>query len=406
MLDRLESPHMEMLANTNSDSELPRSEIAPAIHIGFLDNNAIHAISPLLDKRIPVVKAVYLYEPIMAPKLSAFTKVASEHNIEVSFIEIKPASVTERQQQLHSVLAKLTIDKQSHYYFNLSCGNRWQVLAAHTFALRHKINCYLIDVQTDELSWLTLEQEKTLNVSDTICLRNFFRAYGSEINNQQESVDYLSAKCMPTLKKWLKGAKTFQHGFGLLNKVTMSTDSANISKPLTRYLNKEPVFRRLINDLNKLGWAQLDNKNRLHFRHHELKKIIAGGWLEYITFALIGQLKETVTTIQDVSWGVEVVRNQETLENELDVALLANNKLHILECKTKTFPSGEVKSIIYQLDALAEILGGFSARGALVTLKPVSHNDWLRANELGVKIFGPEQLPDLKRHLSNWIKRA
>ena len=201
--------------------------------------------------------------------------------------------------------------------------------------------------------------EQTLNVADTICLRNFFRAHGSELQHQQASIDYLGAKCIPTIKRWLKKANSLQHGFGLLNKVTMATDSSDISKPITRYLNREKSFQRLVPDIEKLGWAQLDNKNRLHFRHHELKKIIAGGWLEYITFTLIQELRESVTTIQDNSWGVELTRNQEALENELDVALLANNKLHIIECKTKTFPSGEVKSIIYQLDALADILGGF-----------------------------------------------
>jgi len=51
-------------------------------------------------------------------------------------------------------------------------------------------------------------------------------------------------------------------------------------------------------------------------------------------------------------------------------------------------------------------LGGYTTRGALVTLKPTGHNDWLRAGELGLKIFGPKQLPKLKHHLKNWISQA
>ena len=160
------------------------SDTRPAIHIGFLDNNAIHAISPLLDSRIPLSQAVFFYEPNMLGRTEDLTSVAEQHKIEIRFIAINEFSVAKRQQHIHQQLAQLIQDDSRQYFINLSCGNRWQVLAALPFAIEHNIACYMIDAQTDELAWVTPSDNSTLNVSDTICLRNFFRAYGSDIKVQ------------------------------------------------------------------------------------------------------------------------------------------------------------------------------------------------------------------------------
>ena len=69
MLEHTETDNLTLVTKIDKTNiELSKA----AIHIGFLDNNAIHAISPLLDNRIAIKKAVYLYEAQMADRLSAF----------------------------------------------------------------------------------------------------------------------------------------------------------------------------------------------------------------------------------------------------------------------------------------------------------------------------------------------
>jgi hypothetical protein len=93
------------------------------------------------------------------------------------------------------------------------------------------------------------------------------------------------------------------------------------------------------------------------------------------------------------------------VRNELDVASVVNNKLHIIECKTKGMRD-DGDDTLYKLESLRDLLGGIQARAMLVSFRPLRYNDISRAKDLGLALIGPEELAELDRHLLQWFSKA
>ena len=113
--------------------------------------------------------------------------------------------------------------------------------------------------------------------------------------------------------------------------------------------------------------------------------------------------------IQDIARSVEIERKVagNAVPNELDVVFLADNRLHLIECKTRQFkgegedsPGAEA---IYKLDTLADLTGGLQARAMLVSYRDMSGHDRNRARDLGIAVCAGGQLRHLERHLRDFI---
>ncbi|MCV5663125.1 DUF1887 family protein, partial [Escherichia coli] len=75
----------------------------------------------------------------------------------------------------------------------------------------------------------------------------------------------------------------------------------------------------------------------LTFANEDARRFSNGEWLETLVHSTVKQIQDTMPTIQDRSLNVQVYRKlgESEVRNELDVATVVNNKLHIIECKTK-----------------------------------------------------------------------
>lgn len=97
--------------------------------------------------------------------------------------------------------------------------------------------------------------------------------------------------------------------------------------------------------------------------------------------------------------------NGKEVRNEIDVATIVNNKLHLIECKTKNMQSNG-DDTLYKLESLKDLLGGFQARAMLISFRPLRYVDITRAKDLGLTLIGPDQLNQLPLHLKNWFNDA
>ena len=103
--------------------------------------------------------------------------------------------------------------------------------------------------------------------------------------------------------------------------------------------------------------------------------------------------------------GLEVERG-DGVKNEIDVAFLADNRLHLVECKAKNFKgsrSNDGTEILYKIDSISDVLGGIQARSMLVSYKKLSSHDLKRAEELEVTVVQHRQLHNLRSSLEDWI---
>ncbi len=143
------------------------------------------------------------------------------------------------------------------------------------------------------------------------------------------------------------------------------------------------------------------------FKHEEARRFANGEWLESLVHSTVRAIQNELPTIQDHSLGVQVYRKigEREVRNELDVATIVNNKLHIIECKTKGMRD-DGDDTLYKLESLRDLLGGLQARAMLVSFRPLRHHDLVRAQDLGLAIIGADQLGDLYTHLYDWLKGA
>ena len=113
------------------------------------------------------------------------------------------------------------------------------------------------------------------------------------------------------------------------------------------------------------------------------------------------------TPIQDVGRGIDVEREvrHQPVSNELDVAFLANNRLYIIECKTRRFQNGSAGSeALFKLDTLTDLLGGLQARGMLVSFQPLRDADLQRAADLRIEVCWGPDLIELTSRIERWVK--
>ena len=137
------------------------------------------------------------------------------------------------------------------------------------------------------------------------------------------------------------------------------------------------------------------------------RRFANGEWLETLVHSTVRQIRKDMPTIQDHSLNVQVYRQlgDKEVRNELDVASVVNNKLHIIECKTKGMRD-DGDDTLYKLESLRDLLGGLQARAMLVSFRPLRHNDIIRAKDLGLALIGPDELKNLKSQLELWFEGA
>jgi len=121
-------------------------------------------------------------------------------------------------------------------------------------------------------------------------------------------------------------------------------------------------------------------------------------------------LRADVRSIQDIARSVDIVRETERgdeVPNEIDVVSLAENRLYLVECKTRSRRgeglAGAGADALYRLDTLGDSLGGLQARAILVSDRKVQAHELRRAVDLGIRVGDGKRLPELAADLREWI---
>jgi hypothetical protein len=155
--------------------------------------------------------------------------------------------------------------------------------------------------------------------------------------------------------------------------------------------------------------------NVLQFKDEDARFFVNGGWLESHVYEALQSLRSQHEGLSDVAMGVRVAfaAGAKGLDkNEIDVAFLYRNTLHLIECKTSNLAlsgSGEdnkATEAIYKMESLLK-LGGLRTRGMVVDYRgelAKSEANQKRAAEAGIAIVSGAQLKDFKGAISRlWL---
>ena len=151
--------------------------------------------------------------------------------------------------------------------------------------------------------------------------------------NQQELPAQLDQKLYELGEKWASNALELGPGLATLN--YLATTCRKEQKLNVELSEKQQGYRELNMLLSDLVEAKIASYSDgvLTFANEDARRFSNGEWLETLVHRTVRDIQKDIPTIQDHSLNVQVYRQlgDREVRNELDVASVANNKLHIIE---------------------------------------------------------------------------
>ena len=121
--------------------------------------------------------------------------------------------------------------------------------------------------------------------------------------------------------------------------------------------------------LERLGYIKFIFNNltkkieSIQFNNEQDRKFLNGQWLELYTKSIVEKAEPLVS-----AQNIELINKDGRVINEIDVAFLYENRLHIIEVKTAKDLKREVT---YKLDSVSKDFGGLNAKKMLVSYQPL-----------------------------------
>ncbi|MEZ8106656.1 DUF1887 family protein [Vibrio cortegadensis] len=379
-----------------------------AVHVGIIDQDPIRLLTPLLDNRTISTHIVFIGDDDQRHIYDRLNAVLEKRSITSEFFEIPTAVDTSAIKASIQTLAQNLKARGGEVKLNASCGLRHRLLSVYEVFRSYHWPIFVVEPNSDKLCWLYPDGKEEAQVQDRITIDDYLTVFGARGEfNSHELPPQLDQKLYELGERWAGNALELGPGLATLNYLaTTCRKEQKLDVPLSEKQQGYRELNMLLTDLVDANIATYEN-GILTFANEDARRFSNGEWLETLVHSTVKQIQDEMPTIQDRSLNVQVYRNlgEREVRNELDVASVVNNKLHIIECKTKGMRD-DGDDTLYKLESLRDLLGGLQARAMLVSFRPLRHNDITRAEDLGLALIGPDELKNLKHYLAAWFKEA
>lgn len=386
------------------------------VHFCLISDQAAPSLLPILDPEFKPKEAVFLVSDKMKSNAEALAKVFKEKNVKVTLVRIE--NIYDFQEMENCFIELIDQFDGQNIALNVTGGTKLMaIVAQNTFAMGGKPIFY-VDSDNNQILFIRHDEKeqkeqripnKTLNCQ--IDLKTYLSAYGMVYKSVKQPL--ASERLLANLEPFIKQYDKYKDDIPLLNAYASESQKSGFKVDFKHHKVKSLVT--LLEELHHKDLLDFDN-HRIDFRDTIHKDLLNGIWLEEITYKAI----ENIKSIQDKALSLEVgnssydqnkkqyaLQNQGN-QNEFDIAFIAKNRLHIIECKTQLMnKEGGIKSeeILYKLEALKNY-GGLMTKKCLVSYFEVPESVKNRAKELHVEIIQGKDLQRLREKIANWIGKA
>ncbi|ANN25932.1 DUF1887 family protein [Vibrio sp. IRLE0018] len=379
-----------------------------AVHVGIIDQDPVRLVTPLLDLRTVSTHIVFIGDESQRDMYQRLHSVLAQRDITSELFVIPSVVDTRLIKQSIQALAEDLKSRGEDVKLNASCGLRHRLLSVYEVFRTYHWPIFVVEPNSDKLCWLYPDGREDTQVQDRITVADYLTIFGARGEfNEVELPPQLDQKLHELGERWASHALELGPGLATLN--YLATTCRKEQRLDVELSDKQQGYRELNMLLADLVEAQIATYENgiLSFANEDARRFSNGEWLETLVHSTVKQIQDDMPTIQDHSLNVQVYRQlgEREVRNELDVASVVNNKLHIIECKTKGMRD-DGDDTLYKLESLRDLLGGLQARAMLVSFRPLRHNDITRAEDLGLALIGPDELKDLKKHLTEWFAQA
>jgi hypothetical protein len=309
-------------------------------------------------------------------------------------------------KQIRTILKHILLEnKEETLIFNASSGYRMMVLVTLEYFTSKGMNAFVVDKFTNELHWLHPSQEASEKLSTKLKISEYVKLFSAQVLTKGQTKQ--EPRNRQAVTHWLiENIEKFGSSLAAMNHIAMQAD-VSLRYHMDRKYRKKPHLQQILNKFEEVGILKISNSSII-FRNEESRFYANGGWLENHVFSLLFQMRSSRDVISDLSRGMEIVRAKGRVKNEIDVIIMANNKLHLIECKTRKFTNRNDantpgSAAIYRLDTLKDSFGGNSGKAMLVSYQKLSRYTEQRAKDLGIYCCSYSQLKQMKEHLYRFI---
>lgn len=379
-----------------------------AVHVGIIDQDPIRLVTPLLDNRTISNHIVFIGVKAQEDMYLRLHNVLAKRDITSEFFEIPNIANPSQIKKAITVLAEDLKARSQEVKLNASCGLRHRLLSVYEIFRTYHWPIFVVEPNSDRLCWLYPDGKEDTQVQDRITIDDYLTIFGARGEfSEHQLPPQLDQKLYELGERWASNALELGPGLATLNYLaTTCRKEQQLDVALSEKQQGYRELNMLLTDLVEADIATYEN-GVLTFANEDARRFSNGEWLETLVHSTVRQIQQDMPTIQDHSLNVQVYRQlgEREVRNELDIASVVNNKLHIIECKTKGMRD-DGDDTLYKLESLRDLLGGLQARAMLVSFRPLRHNDITRAEDLGLALIGPDELKDLKAHLTQWFREA
>jgi hypothetical protein len=285
---------------------------------------------------------------------------------------------------------------------NATGGTKLMALAAVTVFQDMALPIYYVGHADGRVIWLMPRDRAGFSAQFRIRLPEFLAAHGYD-------AEALHRDEVPTHFRELTAALidevgAFGSALSTLNWVAARA-KGSLSVELEPRMMQDEAFGRLVRLFSDAGLIEKE-RWRLRFADEKVRRFVNGLWLEQHVFGVARSLFKDIASLQDVATGLEVA-GPTGVKNEIDVALLAGNRLFLIECKTRRFDSedeqnGAASGALYKLKTLRD-LGGLKTRAMLVSYQSLPDYEKDRAAAMDISVVEGRQLTGLRERILRWV---
>lgn len=375
-------------------------------HVVLVSDQPTPNLTPALDPELRPKEIVLVTSPDMRRQAHWLSEALRDTGIVTTPWPIGDAWNVEHVRD--RMLDLLTERPEQSMALNVTGGTKPMAIAAYEVFRAEGFPIFYVHPETDHLIWMHHpDRPPSRDLADRVKLERFLQAHGVRITSKGDPLG-VPEPLRALNHELIQGIDSYQRPLGTLNWAAQTAERTLVSEPVNAEAWRDRAFQALIGLFERAGYLRVDGQ-RLRFPDEDSRFHVNGGWLEAHVWGLCLGLKKE-TGIQDIARGVEVERQTRggPVPNELDIALLANNRLRVIECKTRRFepaPGSNSKGAdaLYRLDALTDLLGGLKAKGMLISYRSLGENDLKRAENHRIKVCDGVKLKALPGHLRQWI---
>lgn len=368
-------------------------------HLILVSAQPIPNITPMLDEAVKPKKVIMLVSPDMRERARALENIFKPRGIGVESCAI--ADPWDAEQISDKVLDILCHYPDGEIALNATGGTKLMSIAACEAFRSEHAPIFYVHPKHDQLLWMSPKLPPH-ELADRLKLKDYLMAYGANMVDIPTKMQSVPTGVQELARQLLADIDRYADELGTLNYLASQADNPRLSVEIVHSHQSRPVLWELMELFEKAGICRLDHRS-ISFPDLQARFIANGGWLEMHTYAACFQLKQKCG-IQDVACNITIQRHpagKTAVKNEIDVGLIHANRLHLIECKTRSFDKDA--DMLYKLDSLRDLMGGLQGRAMLASFNNLDKASRARARELNIALCCKTELKHLQQHLYNWL---